>query len=231
MSLLDLLPLQVKTLIETAQGNTSPITERSLEHDEKQRIADAILAARSYRQSLLDLKEDNFLKDWQQTEYKRYFPNENAVKLFKAGGGTVNYDDYYNAGQGSSDWNMLPYGGIRNTLGQFRYTTDKNGNVNVTDRYDFFGDTIERLPRSVSNTKRYEPMSNIQKALTLAKETVYLPEVGFDPILGARSFPSRFGNAFVGDRGRNLNITLPSTYYRTNPTEDELYRTRIDLIK
>lgn len=228
--LLDILPLQVRTLLETATGTTTPITEKNLDMDERQRVANAILASRVYKQSLLDLKNDNALNDWQSKDYKRYFPNEQAIKSFKSGAGAVGYDDYYNAGQGKSDWNVLPSGGIRNTLGQFRYTTDKTGNVNVTDRYDFAGDMIEGLPKQVANTARYAPMSNLQKAATVAKETFYMPQAGFDPILGLSSLPSRFGNAFVGNRGRNVNITLPPTY-QVNPTEEDLYRTRLSLMK
>ena len=228
--LLGYFPLQIRTLLNAASGDTSPITEKSLDSDERQRIADSILASRSYKQSLLDLKSDNALKDFQQKDYKKYFPNEKAIQSFKAGSGAVGYDDYYNAGQGSSDWNMLPYGGIRNTLGQFRYTTDKDNNVNVVDRYDFTGDKIKGLPKSVANTERYNPMSNLQKALTVAGETMYMPEVGFDPLLGLRSFPSRLGNAFVGNKGKNVNITLPSTY-KINPSVDDLYYTRIGMMK
>lgn len=228
MGLLDLLPLQVKTLIETATGDKSPV---KLGHADRERVADAILASRTYKQSLLDLQKDNALKDWQQAEYKKYFPNENAIKLFKSGSGAVGYDDYYNAGQGASDWNFFPSGSVRNTLGQFRYNTDKAGNVNVTDRYDFTNDTIEGLPKSVANSERYKNMSIPEKIATLRMETMFMPEVGFNPILGFRSLPSRIGNAFVGNSGRDVNITLPPTYYRTNPTEYELYRTRIDLTK
>lgn len=228
--LLDVLPLQVRTLLETAAGNTTPITEKSLDENERQRVAQAILASRAYKQSLLDLSKDNSLNDWQKTDYKRYFPNEEAIKSFKAGSGAVGYDDYYNAGQGKSDWNIFPSGGIRNTLGQFRYTTDKNGNVNVTDRYDFSGDMIEGLPKQVANTARYNPMSNLEKAATVAKETFYMPQVGFDPILGLRSFPSRLGNAFVGNNGRNVNIKL-NPRYQTQPNENDLYYTRLSLIK
>lgn len=228
MGLLDLLPLQVKTLIETAGGDKSPV---KLGHGDRERVADAILASRTYKQSLLDLQKDNALKDWQQAEYKKYFPNENAIKLFKSGSGAVGYDDYYNAGQGASDWNFLPSGSVRNTLGQFRYNTDKAGNVNVTDRYDFTNDTIEGLPKSVANSERYKNMSIPEKIATLRMETMFMPEVGFNPILGFRSLPSRIGNAFVGNSGRDVNVTLPPTYYRTNPTEYELYRTRIDLTK
>lgn len=229
--LLDYLPLQVRTLIGTARGDTSPITEKNLDYDERSRIADAILASRTYKQSLLDLKNDNALKDWQQKEYAKYFPNQKAVDMFKSGSGAVGYDDYYNAGQSASDWNFLPSGGIRNTLGQFRYNTDKQGNINIKDRYDFTNDTIEGLPKSVSDSRRYEKMSLPEKIATLRMETLYMPEVGFNPILGFRSLPSRFGNAFVGNKGRDVNITLPSTYHKINPSVDDLYKTRIDLTK
>jgi hypothetical protein len=229
--LLDVLPLQVRTLLEAANGINTPITEKTIGAENNQRVAEAILASRAYKQSLLDLKRDNALNNWQSTDYKRYFPNEEAIKLFKSGAGAVGYDDYYNAGQGKSDWNMLPSGSIRNTLGQFRYTTDKNGNVNVTDKYDFQNDTIDGLPKQVANSKRYEGMSTPEKWATLAKETVYMPQVGFDPILGLKSVPSRFGNAFVGTKNaRKVNITLPKTY-QTNPTEDDLYFTRLSLTK
>jgi len=229
--LLDSLPLQVRTLLETASGNISPITEKSLDDAEKQRIADAILASRSYKQSLLDLKNDNALKEWQEKDYKKYFPNDSAINLFKSGAGAVGYDDYYNARQSASDWNMLPSGGIRNTLGQFRYATDPSGNVVIKDKYDFRNDTIENLPREVANSKRYEPMTTAEKIATLAKETIYMPKAGLSPMLGIRSFPSRLGNAFVGaNKVRDVNIKLDPRF-TTNPTEDDLYYTRLGLLK
>lgn len=234
-SLLDLLPLQLKTLAESALpegygGNRSPITENTISNEDKQKVANAILASRTYKQSLLDLKQDNALKDWQQKEYNKYFPSQEAISRFKSGAGSVGYDDYYNAGQSANDWNIFPSGSVRNTLGQFTYSTDKNGNIVVKDKYDFYGDMIEGLPKSVANTDRYKDMGAHKKAWTVAKETVYMPEVGFDPILGLRSVPSRYGNAFVGKTGRDVNITLPPTY-QINPTEEDLYKTRIDLMK
>jgi hypothetical protein len=229
--LLNLLPLQVRTLLQAASGDKSDITEKNLDDGERQRIADAILASRTYKQSLLDLNNDNALNDIQKAEYKKYFPRPEAISNFKAGSGAVGYDDYYNAGQGASDYNMLPSGGVRNTLGQFRYNTDKAGNVTIKDTYDFMGDTIEGLPRQVAYTRRYETLTPAQKLGLLATETFVMPEVGFSPILGFRSLPSRIGNAFVGGTNvKNINIKLPKKY-QTNPTADDLYATRIDLIK
>lgn len=229
--LLNLLPLQVRTLLQAASGDRSPITEQNLDANERQRIADAILASRTYKQSLLDLNKDNMLNDTQKAEYKKYFPRPEAIANFKAGSGAVGYDDYYNAGQGMSDWNIFPSAGIRNTLGQFRYDTDKQGNINIKETYDFMGDMIEGLPKQVAFTERYEKLSPAQKVKLLAKETFVMPEVGFDPILGFKSLPSRVGNAFVGGTNvKDINIKLPKTY-QTNPTEQDLYYTRLGLTK
>jgi hypothetical protein len=229
--LLNLLPLQVRTLLQAASGDKSDITEKTLDAAERKRVADAILASRTYKRSLLDLKSDNKLNDQQAMEYKKYFPTPEAIKSFNAGSGAVGYDDYYNAGQGKSDWNVLPSGGVRNTLGQFRYSTDKNGNVIVTDKYDFAGDMIQGMPKQVGYTDRYNNMTPMQKAALVAKETFVMPEIGFSPIIGAKSLPSRFGNAFVGsENAKNVNIKLPPTY-QINPSDEDLYYTRMSLMK
>jgi hypothetical protein len=229
--LLNLLPLQVRTLLQAASGDRSAITENTLDEAERKRVAAAILASRTYKQSLLDLNKDNMLNDTQKAEYKKYFSRPEAIANFKSGSGAVGYDDYYNAGQGMSDWNIFPSGGVRNTLGQFRYDTDKKGNVTIKDTYDFMGDMIEGLPKQVAYTERYEKLSPAQKVGLLAKETFVMPEVGFSPMLGIKSLPSRAGNAFVGGTNvKNVNIKLPPKY-QINPTEQDLYYTRLGLTK
>jgi hypothetical protein len=228
--LLDSFPLQIKTLLETATGTTSPITEKNLSGSQKQKITDSILAARAYREALLQGVQNNApLSERDMMQYKKLFPNQAAIDRFKAGSGTVNYDDIYNGTGAASDWNMLPSGEIRNTLGQFNYTTDKQGNINVRDRYDFLNDMIEGLPKEVSNSARYKSMSNPEKVMTLAKETFYMPKVGFSPILGLRSVPSRVGNAFVGGDGRDVNITFKPTS-SINPSQDVTRKTLMNLL-
>lgn len=229
--LLDYLPLQVRTLVETASGNRSPITERNLSEEDKMRIAEAIAASRAYKQGLLDMnKTDPNMSDANKRAYNQFFPNQQAIKDFQSGSGAVGYDAYADAGQGTSDWNFLPSGSIRNTLGQFRYNTDKNGNINIKEKYDFANDTVDGLPRSVSNSARYETMSAPQKAWTVAKETFVLPEVGFNPAMGISSLPSRYGNAFVGRDGRDVNINFKPKI-NVNPNEDLRYRMLLDLSK
>ena len=230
-SLLDLLPLQVKTLAETVSGNRLPITEKNLSEDDKMRMAEAILASRAYKQGLLDLnKTDPNMSEANRKAYNKFFPNPQAIKDFQAGKGAVGYDDYGDAGQATSDWNMLPSGSVRNTLGQFRYETDKNGNIIAKDRYDFSNDTIDGLPPSVANSARYANMSTPQKLWTLTKESFVMPQVGFNPILGFESIPSRAGNAFVGNKGRDVNIRFKPNI-NINPDEDLRYRMLLDLSK
>lgn len=228
--LLNILPLQIKTLLETAAGDRSPITEKSLSGTQKEKITDSILAARAYREALLQGVQNNApLSEFDMMQYKKLFPNQAAIDRFKAGSGTVNYDDIYNGTGAKSDWNMLPSGEVRNTLGQFNYTTDKQGNINIKEKYDYLNDTIEGLPREVSNSARYKKMSNPEKVMTLAKETFYMPKVGFNPALGFRSIPSRLGNAFVGGDGRDVNITFKPPF-SINPTEDVKRKTLMNLL-
>lgn len=228
-NVLDLFPLQVRTLVQTAIGDRSSITENKLKESELQKLADAIKTSRTYKSTLLDLNKNNMLNDLQKEEYKQFFPNEKSVDYFNSGNGSVQYDDYYNSNQANSDWNIGPSGAIRNTLGKFTYNIDPNGNVRVKDRYDFTGDKVEGLPNEVANTHRYEQMSMPEKLATLLKETVYMPKVGFDPALGVKSLPSRVGNAFIGNAGREININLPNKF-NVNPTETDLYYTKKSLL-
>lgn len=229
-NVLEMFPLQIRTLGETVLGNNTPITENNLTDSELSKLADAIRASRTYKSTLLDLNKNNMLNEWQKEEYKHFFPDKKAVDYFNSGNGSVQYDDYYNSNQGKSDWNLMPSGAIRNTLGKFTYNTDSNGNISVKDRYDFTGDKVEGLPNEVANTRRYESMSTPEKLATLIRETVYMPKVGFDPILGLKSLPSRAGNAIIGNEGRDINISLPKQL-NINPNSQDLYYTKKSLLQ
>jgi hypothetical protein len=223
-----LAPLQVRTLIGTMAGNRSDITEKQLTKSELQQVANTIKASRTYKETLLRLKENDNLNDWQKEEYNRFFPNKEAVAHFKSGAGSVQYDDYYNSDQGASDWNMAPSGAIRNTLGKFTYRTNEKGEIIVSDKYNFTGDKIEGLPNKVADTHRYEAMNIPEKIKTVAEETLYIPGVGVDPALGIRSLPSRVGNAFIGNKGRNVEIKLDKNY-NVIPSEQAIESTRASL--
>ena len=228
--LLNMLPLQVSTLLKTVGGDKSPLTAQDLGDTDKQRIAEAIMTARAYRQGLLDAVEKQApLQPSQMKAYKKFFPNQKAIDYFKAGGGTINYGDYADAGQATSDWDMTPSGSIRNTLGQFVYNVDKKGNINIKEGYDYLNDTVSNLPKDVARSSRYEKMSAPEKALTVAKETFYMPQVGFSPKMGITSLPSRFGNAFVGKSGKPVDISFPSPM-NVNPTDEIRNKTLMNLL-
>ena len=77
--LLNLLPLQVRTLLQASSGDRSDITEKTLDAAERKRVADAILASRTYKKGLLELQGENKLNDQQAKEYKKYFPTPEIV--------------------------------------------------------------------------------------------------------------------------------------------------------
>jgi hypothetical protein len=235
-------PLQIKTLLETMGGNTSDITAENLSDADKQRLTDVVENSRKARQDLLNKFPEGVMpsteelggiganvdgktyyidREWAANNpeniqyagrYLKHFPNQKAVKLFNEGGGTVNYDDYYNSRQGrGGDLDFTPSASIMNTFGQFRYNIDDSGNINVKDRYDFLNDYNKRvMPKSVADTTRYEGLSDTEKAKLIAKETISMPEQGFNPFKGIASLPSRVGNAYVGrENARNVNVNFP----------------------
>lgn len=212
--LYQMIPLQVRTFGETVTGDTSPITQQNLSEADIDRLQDVIAASRSYKQGLIDqfYGQDNpDMDNYAYNQYKKAFPNEEAVQYFKSGGGNVSYDDYYNARQGGrGDLDISPSASIMNTLGQFSYSTADNHEktLNIADSYDFYNDyNAQVMPREVANTARYEGLDNLDKLKLLAKETWQMPGRQADMKTGIQSLPSRLGNAFVGkDNARPVNI-------------------------
>ena len=171
------IPLQDRTLAESMFGYNAPINAKNLSQDQINQLYRTILETRNYRASSVPDK------------YRG---------TFDQGGGIVTYPMYNAIGQGFQDYNMLPEAAIHNTLGQFSYKTLPNGNIQVTDNYDFFNDKVAGLTDAQSKTSRYEKMNPVEKAWTVTKET-------FQPD-GLNTFASRFGNAYVGKNTRPVNI-------------------------
>lgn len=143
-------PLQTRTFLESIAGNTDPITNEDFGDKNIERTTDAIRSARAYRQGLLDAKTQGYeLPTRLEEQYQNFFPNEQAIQNFQAGGGTVVYDDYLNAEnmQGEQplrgervDWNFSDDAAVMNTLGKFAYKTNPDGTISIIDRYDFIKD-------------------------------------------------------------------------------------------
>ena len=181
-------PLQVRTLLGTIAGNQEPITAKTLTQDEINQLDDVIQRTRELRGQTI--------------------PEKN-IPVFNQGKGFVNYDLMNDAGIVNSDLSLLPSAAIRNTLGQFRYETLPNGNIRVVDRYDFLNDKFPGMSAEQANSARYENLNPFQKIGLLASET-------WSGDRGMATLPSRFGNAFVGANGRDVNIEFkPSKKLRT----------------
>lgn len=186
------IPLQTRTFLESVLGNTDPITNEDFGNKNLQRTTDAIRSARSYRQGLLDIKNQGYEMTPQlEEQYQNFFPNEEAIKNFQAGGGTVVYDDYLNAEdiEGKQplkgervDWNFSDDAAVMNTLGKFAYKTNPDGTISVLDKYDFIKD------------------------------------------------PNFLGRKLMGDKSRDVNVTLPAES-QVNLTPEQRENVLRNLIK
>ena len=193
-----LTPWQARTMASTLMGDKSPITEKNIRPYDIAQIEDVINATREQR-AARNLDE--------------------SKQRFNQGSGYVNYDLMNEAGMGHSDFSMLPSAGVHNTLGQFTYKTLPNGDIQVQDTYDFLNDNPGNLTTRQADTARYKNLNTLEKLYLLGKETINpYDEQGMKIIdsdspfgqigQGFSSLASRFGNAFIGDKGRDVNITF-----------------------
>lgn len=212
-------PLQVRTFLETLGGKDSPITWDNLNDKEKQLLKDTILDARFKRAEDLFYTKDAVElakkeKDAVAQEQLQKFLDQRPY--FDTRAGSVTYEDYRDSSdgiQGMSDLNVFPEAAIRNTLGRFTYKTMPDGSVKVIDEpYDFYNDDPGGLTPEQVQTSRYEKMPTPEKLQTLAKES-FAPE-------GFRTLPSRVGNAFIGSKGRPINITIPPKQLNLRTVEE-----------
>jgi hypothetical protein len=232
------IPLQIRTFLETILGDTSPITSENLSAADLGRIEESIKESRKYKQGLLDAyhweggdKEPSESAGYK--EYKKYFPNQKALNTFEAGSGNVDYQTYQalnNSNRGDVD--MSPSASVMNTLGRFPYNLNEDGSYNINETYDFKDDHISRLmPQSVSQTNRYDGMSNTEKLGLVAKETFVMPEQGFNLTKGIASLPSRVGSAFVGEsKSRPVNINFTPTQ-NLNQTDVQRAKNLEDILR
>lgn len=109
----DLFPTAAKTLIETAQGNKEPITEKNFTAEEL-KILQKLIASTNER------------GDVQYPDYYNLMTKERKEK------GTIP------ASLMPSILSMAdPIGNLQTTLGRFTYSRDADGNLIVVDKYDF----------------------------------------------------------------------------------------------
>jgi len=106
-------PTSAKTLIETAQGNKEPITEKNFTPEELATL-----------KLLIELTGNR--GDVQYSDYTAFMKKQQKEK------GTIPMSIAPNVLSA-----LDPIGNVQTTLGRFRYSRDANGNLIVVDSYDF----------------------------------------------------------------------------------------------
>ena len=225
-----LTPVQLRTFLETAAmpeetRKDRPVTEKDFKQDELRQILDTITTARksrtadkrynsNYKPSAKEQKENDelFKKAFGATDASLKFEREKmqAEKdYFQSGKGSVNYMDYPGFLSGLRDSTLSKEGAVRNTLGRFVYETLPDGRIRVKDTYDFKDDLVKELGQRPSSA--YAGMSNAGKLGTILVDTLNNPvdeqaDSGFK--VGRATLPSRMGSAFIGEKGRPVDITI-----------------------
>ena len=216
----------------------STITEQNFTDEEQRQILDTIVNARKRRmeerglttvvdpavaaQAKKRLKKALSLspasiKELEESQRKRKIED----KYFLSGKGTVFYGDYPNAFTGKvgapvqnlRDSTIGREGAMRNTLGRFVYETTPEGKINIKEQYDFADDLAQELNQRPSSA--YEGMSTTQKLNALLMDTLHNPldkpnELRPNPTFsyGISTLPSRAGSAFIGSKGRPVDVTI-----------------------
>lgn len=212
----------------------SPITEQNFTDEEQRQILDTIVNARGKRMQERGLttvsdpavaaKSKKLLKkalnlspasvkDLEEAQKKKKIED----KYFLSGKGSVFYGDYPNAFTGKvgapvqnlRDSTVSREGAIRNTLGRFVYETTPEGKIRIKDNYEFANDLVEEMNQRPSSA--YEGMSTTQKLNALLMDTLHNKQdalLGSGMKVGRATLPSRVGSAFIGERGRPVDVTI-----------------------
>ena len=202
------LPAQVRTFMETIKGKKDKITEKDFTKKEIDLIKKAIKQSRTRGRKVQYYDDDG-----------EVFRDRNN-KAREKNKGSVQYKDYPSAKTitepmsriyeplGRGDYNLGNSGAIRNTLGRFSYEKTPEGRLIARDNYDFKDDLVKE--EGVRPSKGYEKMGTLGKIGTIAKDTLfprpdsYMP----NPFKGVSTLPSRVGSAFIGDKGRPVELDL-----------------------
>jgi hypothetical protein len=112
--------------------------------------------------------------------------------------GDVQYSDYAKYMGENARPEYGPQIATKTTLGRFNYAQNPDGSISIKDRYDF---SNENRQKSVDE---YEKMNPVTKALTVVGRSI-----ADNPLNWPANFSSELGNAYIGNEGRDVNITIP----------------------
>ena len=226
----------LETVVMSPEERTKrPITEKDFTEEEQRQMLESVINARKKRAQTLGLtepvdpeirkqKDDEFIKSFGVLKGQGKKDIENIVKnanesrrkeeeYFLSGKGNVHYYDYPNA-HSMGDTTIGKDAAVRNTLGRFLYETTPEGKIKIKDRYDFKDDLAGVDGQRPSAD--YEKMSAAEKLKTLFMDTVDNPRDRlqkenrsiFTVKQGLDTLPSRVGSAFIGNQGRQVDITV-----------------------
>jgi len=111
-------PTSARTLLETAQGNRTPITETQFSPQEIEALRQLVMLKGG---NAGDIQYEDYIA--LDKEMKKQCKTSKAI--------SVNYDNPGLFGMAS------PLGNIETTLGRFRYARDAIGKMQIIDTYDF----------------------------------------------------------------------------------------------
>jgi hypothetical protein len=112
--------------------------------------------------------------------------------------GDVQYKDYAKYMGDNARPEYGPQIATKTTLGRFNYTKNPDGSVSVKDRYDFVNEARQK------DVEKYQQMNPVTKALTVVGKTL-----ADNPMKWPTNLASELGNAYIGNEGRDVNITIP----------------------
>lgn len=90
------------------------------------------------------------------------------------------------------------YQPVGQTLGRFTYERGPNGQMVITDKYDFYNEGRK------ANVEKYEKMGSVEKPLSVAKNMLKNLLRG-----DLRQIPGEVADAYIGREGRDVRIQLP----------------------
>jgi hypothetical protein len=125
---------------------------------------------------------------------------QDVIDQSKARGskGDVQYKDYAKYMGDNARPEYGPQIATKTTLGRFNYAQNPDGSVSVKDRYDFVNEARQK------DVEKYQQMNPVTKALTVVGKTL-----ADNPMKWPTNLASELGNAYIGNEGRDVNITIP----------------------
>ena len=149
------------------------------------------------------ITESNFNKE--ELAAMQQAVDKAAARTGRTEKGSVQYVDYP-----KGDEIGPGYQPVGSTLGRFVYEKGPNGQMVITDKYDFYNEGRK------DNVEKYEKMGRGEKALSVSGNMLKALVTG-----NFRQIPNEVADAYIGRDGRDVRIKLPVKRADGSPEEGE----------